>query len=340
MNRLPSLRPLAPSLQGRLCAIVAALLGACSDPTPEESDRDATIGDVRDEDGTSLDVPPGTDVINDPLDATTDTDLDPDSSDEDAETDLSDVDVDVNLEPDVPLSPWGIDSRPTNDACRAFSRPIVDSGARLERAFSALYFDQPVTLLQAPGDTSRWFVVEKPGRVYSFPNRSDVVPADVTPFADLLDRVSALQSETGLLDIEFHPNFAVNGEVYFAYTGWSGGSPESRVSRFRTNAARTAIIPGSEQVLLRLVQPADNHNGCDLEFGPEGLLYISFGDGGGAGDTYGNGQRVDNWFSAILRIDVDRTDPGLAYGIPPSNPFVDGGARPRYMPGDCATPGE
>ena len=88
--------------------------------------------------------------------------------------------------------------------------------------------------------------------------------------------------------------------------------------------------PASEKIVLEVEQPYGNHNGSTLLFGPDGYLYMSLGDGGSQNDPYDNGQNLSTLLGAILRIDVDRTGDGRAYGIPADNPFVDrAGARPE-----------
>lgn len=191
----------------------------------------------------------------------------------------------------------------------------------VERAFPNLTFAQPVAMIQAPGDPSRWYVVEKAGRILVFDN--DDATTDVDVFADLRARVSSSASEAGLLSAAFHPGYANNRALFVSYTG---GSLESRVAQFFANPAGTALNTSSETVLLRLDQPFTNHNGGHIAFGPgptgpRALLYIAFGDGGSSGDPNGLAQNPFNWFGAILRIDVANL---TSYSVPPDNPFANG----------------
>lgn len=191
----------------------------------------------------------------------------------------------------------------------------------VERAFPNLTFAQPVAMIQAPGDPSRWYVVEKAGRILVFDN--DDATTDVDVFADLRARVSSSASEAGLLSAAFHPGYANNRALFVSYTG---GSLESRVAQFFANASGTALNTSSETVLLRLDQPFTNHNGGHIAFGPgptgpRALLYIAFGDGGSSGDPNGLAQNPFNWFGAILRIDVANL---TSYSVPPDNPFANG----------------
>lgn len=189
----------------------------------------------------------------------------------------------------------------------------------VERVFQQLAFVQPLLALQAPGDDTRWFVVEKGGTVRVFPNDPDAAVDDVRVFADLEGRVNSSFSESGLLGMAFHPDFTVNGEVFLSYTRTGTGAPlESVVSRF-TVADNGSLDVSFEDIILTVTQPNTNHNGGNIVFGPDGFLYIGLGDGGGAGDPGGNGQDTTTLLGSVLRIDVDTASP---YAIPPDNPFA------------------
>lgn len=171
-----------------------------------------------------------------------------------------------------------------------------------------------------PGDGSgRLFAVQQTGEVRIWNGTS----VEAAPFLDLSAQVVA-EGERGLLGLAFHPDFAANGELFVNYTRDSGGQLQTVVSRFRVSAADPDLAePASEEVLLVIDQPAPNHNGGDLAFGPDGYLYVPLGDGGGGGDPLENGQDLSTLLGSLLRIDVDSTpDPGLPYAIPADNPFV------------------
>jgi len=197
--------------------------------------------------------------------------------------------------------------------------PPVGADIATERVFSQLLaFNQPLAMIQQPNNDTRWYVVQRGGLILTFPNDPNVMPADVTVFASLTGIVNSTSDEAGLLGLAFHPEFATNGEVYVSYTGTSGGL-QSRVSRFVSQDGGLTLSVGSEQQLLTLQQPAGNHNGGNMAFGPDGYLYVGFGDGGGAGDLNNNAQNTSNLFGTISRIDVDGIPP---YEIPPDNPFA------------------
>jgi len=183
----------------------------------------------------------------------------------------------------------------------------------VSRVFTSLSFDQPTVLRQAPDDSSRWFVGEKNGFIRVFANNPSSSSSSV--FLDISSIVDAA-GEGGLLGFAFHPDFPVTPYVFVSFTR---GSPfRSFVSRFTSLDGGLTLNPASEAIILELAQPQSNHNGGDIAFGPDGLLYVGFGDGGGAGDPFENGQNTMNLHSAIVRIDVDGTPP---YEIPAGNPF-------------------
>ncbi len=190
----------------------------------------------------------------------------------------------------------------------AWSQPQV----AFEEAFPNLTFRRPVDM-QYFGESL--FVVEQPGMIWTFENQQDVI--DRHPFLNIQNRVSSRGNEEGLLGLAFHPNFATNG-YFFVY--YSASNPRrSVISRFNTfpgNLRRGD--PASEVIILEVSQPASNHNGGQLAFGPDGYLYIALGDGGGANDQFGNGQNTKSLLGTISRIDVN----SLPYSIPSDNPFA------------------
>jgi glucose/arabinose dehydrogenase len=176
----------------------------------------------------------------------------------------------------------------------AFVPATVGSAVELRRVMKGLR--RPVALEVAPGDTSgRLFVVEQPGRIWAVRSfeRAD------TPSLDLRGKVSSA-NEQGLLGLAFHPRFGDNGHAYVHYTDKRG---VSRVVEYAVSADR--FDPASAREVMSLSQPFSNHNAGDLEFGPDGKLYVGYGDGGAGGDPLGAGQSDDKLLGKMLRIDVD-----------------------------------
>jgi len=171
-------------------------------------------------------------------------------------------------------------------------------------------FIQP-TFLTNVGDR-RLFVAEQAGRILIVDGNS-ILPV---PFLDIVDRVGSGSLEQGLLSIAFHPNYPDDERFFVNYTDRAGSTVVSSflVSQEDPNRA----IESSEQLILKITQPFGNHNGGQLQFGPDGYLYIGMGDGGSAGDPLNSGQDPSTLLGTILRLDVDGEDP---YTIPTDNPF-------------------
>ena len=193
---------------------------------------------------------------------------------------------------------------------------VTSIGISLERAFPNLTFDNPITIVQSPDDDTRWFLLEKDGVVRMFAN-SDAA-ASSTVSLDLTQKVNAT-GEGGLLGMAFHPSFSGSGDIFLYYTKTGPSTPlVSNISRFAMNA-NGVIDTTTEDVVLSINQPATNHNGGDIAFGPDDNLYIALGDGGGGGDPDSNGQDTTTLLGAILRIDIDGNSP---YAIPAGNIFA------------------
>lgn len=176
--------------------------------------------------------------------------------------------------------------------------------------------DRPVGITHAGDGSGRIFIVEKTGAIRIVDAAGTLV---ALPFLDLSSQVSG-GSEQGLLGLAFHPDYESNGYFYVHYTDSNG---DSRISRFSVSAGDPDLAdPASELVLLTVLQPFSNHNAGQIEFGPDGYLYVAFGDGGSGGDPGDRAQDLALLLGKMLRIDVDTTDPGLDYGIPADNPFV------------------
>lgn len=171
----------------------------------------------------------------------------------------------------------------------------------------------PVLFTFRPSD-GQDFILTKNGQVWIMTENGPEV------FLDISDRVTN-SGERGLLGMAWHPTDP--DRLFLHYSDRNG---DTVISEF---------INGEERLILGVAQPAGNHNGGSIEFGPDGYLYIALGDGGGAGDTYGTGQPVDDLLASLLRIDVDSGDP---YGIPEGNPYTDGSGAPEVWASGLRNP--
>lgn len=172
--------------------------------------------------------------------------------------------------------------------------------------------DKPVGLAAAPGQSDRLYIIEKGGRVKVFADGK--IRRSV--FLDIEDLVST-GIEQGLLGLAFPPSYPTDKRVFTYFTDRQG---DSIIGTF-TPETDDRLDEESLAVVLKVVQPAANHNGGQLVFGPDGYLYIGLGDGGGQGDPSGNSQNTRSMLGKILRIDV--SDPEH-YKVPPDNPFPPG----------------
>lgn len=162
----------------------------------------------------------------------------------------------------------------------------------------------------------RLFIVEQAGRIMIVGPDGTVSP---TPFLDIQARVNDAGGEQGLLGLAFDPDYTTNGRFYVNYTAGSGNGT-SRVSRFNVTDDPDVADPDSEEILYTVPQPASNHNAGDLDFGPDGYLYIPFGDGGSANDPSNHGQDLEIYvLGDIVRLDVSGE---TGYTIPASNPWA------------------
>lgn len=209
----------------------------------------------------------------------------------------------------LPVTPEPLPA-PTATATTRIGNEPERVRVELQRVVGGL--DTPVSVANAGDGSGRLFIVEKVGRIRVVRDGALMEFA----FLDITDRVGASASEQGLLGLAFHPDYHSNGSLFVNYTNREGNTV---VARFSVSSDSARADPSSELILLTVAQPAGNHNGGHLAFGPEGYLYVALGDGGGAGDQFGNGQNGSTLLGAILRLDVDSGQP---YAVPASNPFV------------------
>lgn len=185
---------------------------------------------------------------------------------------------------------------------------------------------RPLVITGAGDGSNRLFVANQTGVVMAFDNDPNV--EQMATFLDIRDRIHyrvPQENEEGLLGLAFHPKFKENGELFVYYTGAYEDEKDRKsvISRFRVSKDDpNRVDPATEEVIMTIGQPFWNHNGGTIIFGPDGYLYIGLGDGGKRADPFDNAQNLSTLLGSILRIDVDRRDEGLAYAIPPDNPFV------------------
>nr|HEX4316595.1 PQQ-dependent sugar dehydrogenase [Kofleriaceae bacterium] len=194
-------------------------------------------------------------------------------------------------------------------------------------------------LATSPPNDGRLFVIEQAGRIRVLDANDNLLP---TPFLDISANNNGpvvAGGEQGLLGLAFDPAYATNHTFYVDYTAdnpVSGGDPYvDVVFQYKTSASDPNVAdPTSAKQILSIADYATNHNAGMIEFGSDGDLYITTGDGGAAGDPRRNAQNPSALLGKMLRLDVDHPAAGSAYGIPADNPFAAGGGAPEvYMLG-------
>ncbi len=211
----------------------------------------------------------------------------------------------------------------------------------------------PVDMANPRDGSGRNFIVEQTGQIRVALADGTLLPTPYLDIASKLVAVNAFYDERGLLGLTFHPDYAVNGRFFVRYSAPRAGAPnepcndpngfivgchEEILAEYHVlgdPATSNVADPNSEVILYRADKPQFNHNGGQVAFGPDGYLYFTLGDGGGANDgladnppshgPIGNAQNRFAKLGKVHRIDVDSPpDPGLDYAIPPTNPFANG----------------
>ena len=218
--------------------------------------------------------------------------------------------------PPPPGATVGLDARPSNTTCVAPAKTNGSTTIDVQRVFPNLTFSNPLAMLQAPGDDSRWFVVQKGGAVRVFQNTPNV--ATSSPFISVTVNAN---SEGGLLGMAFHPDWATNRQAFLSFT--EGTPMVSTVARFVSNDGGLTLSAGTRTNIIRVPQPAglDNHKGGQIAFSPNRFLFFGLGDGGGGGDPENTAQDTTDLLGSMLRLDVDG---GTPYAVPSDNPFASG----------------
>jgi glucose/arabinose dehydrogenase len=187
-------------------------------------------------------------------------------------------------------------------------------------------------LSTSPPLDTRLFVIRQDGLIYIFEN--ELMRA--TPFIDLTSKIVA-GGEQGMLGLAFHPQYRSNGKFYVDYTANNPDTADTMhpwvdvVEEYTVTMDPSVADPTSGRILVSIPDPYTNHNGGMIEFGSDGYLYISTGDGGAGGDPVRNSQNPNALLGKMLRIDVDNPSGGKPYGIPSDNPFVAGGGAPEVF---------
>lgn len=213
--------------------------------------------------------------------------------------------------------PYGLEQRIRWDNTRLIGTPDPPAPYRTVRVFENLKFQKLLYLKQVPG-TSHVFIIEHqsgwsgPGQIASF---------DCQAAEPVLQTVLDLSDHT-LYAVEFHPRYEENRLVYVGCNGPNDTkNKKTRVFCFKVQSeAPFALDPASQKLIIEW--ESDGHNGGDLVFGHDGMLYVTFGDGTSDSDTNLRGQDLSNILGTVVRIDVEQPDPDKAYSVPSDNPFV------------------
>lgn len=276
------------------------------------------------------------------------------NDDGDTDTGLGDRDVptdgDTPADDDTPVTQYGLDARPAQRDCRAFTAPPIGESFQFVDKFPNIVLDTPTGLFQRPGDNTRWYVTERGGRVVWFDN--DPAAAEVHVALDISENIWSV-IDCSLGSLAFPPDFADTHVAYVSYC-WqnpaNGSQTQIRYSRFTTSDGGATFLPNSEELIVTYDMPLEIggphdapgiHSADVARFGPDGYLYLTIGDGGPQAQLGGmQAQDTNDIRGKMLRIDVSDLDSFLpndgyvsgrarvAATYPADNPFVSGGGLP------------
>lgn len=206
-------------------------------------------------------------------------------------------------------------------ALTIISIPAPPASAQYASQRVASGLTRPTYVTSIPGDSSRVFILEQPGRVRILKNGTLLT----RPFLDITSIVNSGSDEQGLLGLTFDPNFSSNGRFFVYFTGGTGAG-NSQIRRYFVSTDPDSSDAATSARVFQIAQPFTNHNGGTILFGQDGYLYVGFGDGGSGGDPGNRAQNGLNLLGKMLRLDPNGddfpTDANNNYTIPPTNPFV------------------
>ncbi len=225
---------------------------------------------------------------------------------------------------DVPATAPPSNSPSTESKAVSTVAPVVPKTS-VERVWKELKLRRPVQMVQRSDNNDLVYIAEQSGRIIE----ADISTSPVTSrlWFDHKESVNDQFNEQGLLSIAFHPKFAADRRVFLYY---SADAPMREVLASIKVTQDGTPDPSTLAVILEQESFEWNHNGGTVLFGPDGMLYLSIGDGGSGNDPWGHGQDLSTWCAKVLRIDVDHATSGQPYTVPADNPFVGKqGAKPE-----------
>ncbi|MEW6125858.1 MAG: PQQ-dependent sugar dehydrogenase [Acidobacteriota bacterium] len=209
---------------------------------------------------------------------------------------------------------------PLADANKINAQAVAPAATQIELEPVVGGLSRTVYITHSRDGSNRLFILEQAGRILV------LQPGASTPtvFLNISAKVLSTGNEQGLLGLAFHPAYSLNRRFFVNYTRQTDGA--TVIAEYQASAADANVADLTEKVILTVAQPAANHNGGMIEFGPDGYLYIAMGDGGSANDPNNRAQSIDDLLGKILRIDIDQRTLQTEYASPGDNPFF--GALP------------